>query len=169
MALRDTDVPLPTGTVLRKIPSGSAGAVAWPGAENYLLSGPGGDGQLGPINRPERFWLVCGAHIIRSAAASGWIRMDYQLRLLVNGAYGNDLRGVNLFMKTDSIENHSNSWVGSSVSAMFYCERNTNYHVRLLSKNTTSNVSYWYGSPEYYTFFIYTIGEGKYEVNTSGP
>ena len=169
MALRATNVPLPTGYVVRVIAEATGAQVAWPTAENYILGGASTSAQIGPFRSTERFWLVCGASFIHANTAAGWVRMDYQLRLLVNGAYGNDLRSTNFFMKTDSIENHADWWKTSSVSGLFYCERNTDYHVRLMSKNTAASGIYWRGDGNHWTIWGYTVGEGKYEMNTSGP
>ena len=159
-ALRKSDVPLPTGYVVRKVAVDAGAQAAWPSAENYLLGSVSVDGQCGPFRSTERFYLVCGASFIHANTAVTWLRMDYQLRLLVNGVYGNDLRGNNLFLKTDAITG-ANLWKGSSISGMFFCEKDTDYHVRLMSKNTAATGIYWRGV-DYWSLWGYMIGEGKY-------
>ena len=161
LAIRPSNVPLPTGVNDRRRHASEVGAVAWPGAENWLLVAPGVGGEVGPFNRPERFWLKAGASIIAGVYAGGWTRYDYQLRLVVNGSYGNDLNGINLFQKANSGEMHTNYWQGISIEGLWYCEANTNYIVYLLSKGYGTNTYYWQGF-NHYNLWAYTIGEGVY-------
>jgi len=154
-----SNVPLKTGVSQKRIPAAGA-AVVWPPAENYLLPGSGEPGEVGPIIRPHRFWWCVGASIINHCN-TGWQRYDYQLRLVVNSVYGNDLNGINYFQKANSNENHGGSWLMSSIEARWYCEANTTYHCYLLSKSSSPNC-YYYQHPEHYTLWSYTVGEDVY-------
>jgi hypothetical protein len=163
LASRPVDSPLPTGVGLKKR-GADVGGVVWPGAENWIYPGDGSGGNIGTVRRPERFWLHAGASfIIYNAAASGWERFDYQLRLCVNGPsnYGNDLNGINFFQKASSSENHPNPWWGMSIAATFFCEADTDYDVYLLSKSSSPDI--YYGQwGVHYNLWSYTIGEGVY-------
>jgi hypothetical protein len=160
LGVRLSNVPLPTGVVIRKNNTFGPGNAAWPGPENYLNFSASVNGELGPINRPERFWWRVGASCIMDPIpATGWIRFDWQLRLLTDAyVYGNDLLGVNWFQKANRIEDHPNPWWGGTIEAAFYCEANLDYWVRFMSKSTTSG-NYW--QQDIYTnMWSYTVGEG---------
>lgn len=165
LAARPSNLPLPMGTILAK-KAVSYGGVVWPNAENYLWGGPGSGGQTGgtgTFRRPERFWLFAGASVIAMNGTAGtWTRHDYQLRLVVNGAYANDLNGINFFLKAGVAQGvATDPWNGMSISGLFYCEANTDYEVYLLSKNNPTGISYWQ-SPNHYNLWAYTLGEGVY-------
>lgn len=165
LAARPSAQPLPMGTALARR-AVSYGSVIFPGPENFLWGGPGSAGQTGEtgvFNRPERFWLHAGASFIcYNAAANTWTRYDYELRLVVNGNYGNDLNGINFFQKANPVWGSAGDpWLGVSISGLFFCEANTNYTVYLLSKGSPANV-YYYQSPNHYNIWAYTIGEGAY-------
>lgn len=159
LAARSSNVPLPTGTVLKRRGVDSA-APAWPGPENFLYGGPSLNAETGVFRRPERFWLAAGASIIESATSTAaWLRVDYELRLVVNGAYGNDLNGINFFQKATAAYPTANSWQGVSIEGKFFCEANTDYNVYLLSKSNTANAAY-YQAQVHWNMWGYTIGEG---------
>src|SRR6188768_2648809 len=101
-----SNAPLPTGTVGRKI-GAATGAVLWPQAENWILPGGGDNGRTRVFSSSRRFLLNVGASIITQSSDSSWVRRDYKLQLIVNGAYGNDLNGINFFRK-------ANTWLNTS-------------------------------------------------------
>lgn len=159
LGARPLHAPLPTGVPFRKPGAGSTGP-AWPGAENFLYPGDGSGGDTRVFNRSERFWLRAGACTI--VAGPGWTRYDYQLRLVVNGSYGNDLNGINFFQKANVAGGlGGNGWWGISIEGLFYCEKNTDYIVYFLSKGGGASCAYYQASVHYY-LWAYTIGEGVY-------
>ena len=163
LAAQPSNAPLPTGITLSKR-AADYGSVSWPGVDNYLWMGPGAGnvgGNTGIFNRPERFWLKAGASLITLPTGTGWIGYVYAMRLVVNGGYNNDLNGIGIFTKYNSVETHSDSWWGSSIESLFYCEKNTNYEVYLLSRYGGGNV-YYYQSNGHMNMWAYTIGEGAY-------
>jgi hypothetical protein len=162
--------PLPVSKVARH-PCVAAGGVAFPGAENFLILDPtsGGSGwetywqaQLGPFNLPYRYWLCVGYNnIFANVSGTGWIRFDIQIKLLVNNtAYGPDINGQTFHQDADSME-YLNNWEGHSIEAKFFCEANTVYHARVLSRNSPSGVQY-YQHPTHSNMWAYTVGEGVY-------
>jgi len=158
---RSSNSPLPMGQCIRKLGNNPGAAPAWPPPENWIDPGDGTGGAIGLFNRPERFWLHAGGNCI-ARTDGGWIRYDYQLRLVVNGSYGNDLNGINFYQKANSLEDHAgNGWWGTSIEGMFYCEANTDYTVHFLSKSSTVS-SYYYQHQVHYNMWGYTIGEGVY-------
>ena len=113
LGARPSNAPLPTGVGMGKQAS-NVGAVVWPPPDNFLYVDA--NGSTGNFNRPERFWLKAGASIIASPVNAGyWTAYVYKLRLLVNGAYNNDLNGVQQFIKYNSVEAHTDSWWGTSI------------------------------------------------------
>ena len=106
--------------------------------------------------------MKAGASIIASPVNAGyWTAYVYKLRLLVNGAYNNDLNGVQQFIKYNSVEAHPDSWWGTSIEGLYYCEANTNYEVYLLSGYAGGD-TYYYRSSGHMNIWAYTIGEGVY-------
>ena len=160
LSARASGAPLPTGLTAKKPGAGNTG-VAWPAIDNWLLPGDGSGAELGPFNRPERFWLRAGASFIEHCAAAAWTRYDYKWRLVVNGAYGNDLLGFNAVQKANSNSANPNPWWGISIEALWYCEANTNYIAYLLSAGNGASSSY-YQYVGHYNIWAYTIGEGVY-------
>jgi len=163
LGARSSGAPLPTG-IAANLRAADVGQVAWPATDNWLLPGTGGGGRTGVFRRPERFWLKVGASIIATpVTANAWYAYVYALRLLIAGAYGNDLNGNGTFTRYNSCDGPAagNNWWGSSISALFYCEANTDYEVYLLSRYAGGNV-YYYQSNGHYNMWAYTIGEGVY-------
>ena len=161
LGVRPSNIPLPMGIAGRRI-GASHQAPAWPGVDNFILPGDGAGGMHGPFNRPERFWLHCGATFICSCAYPGWISYYYKWQLVVNGSYGPDLLGSdNRFQKVNSGEQHPDGWFGTSVEGLYYCEANTDYSVYLLSGGGGASCNY-YQSEGHYNIWAYTVGEGAY-------
>lgn len=161
LGARLSNVPLPAGVTLRKR-AADVGSVVWPATDNFLLLGGGQDGSTGVFRRSERFWLKAGAALICSpTTAGGWYAYVYAMRLVVNGAYGNDLNGYGIHTKYNSVEVHTDSWWGSSIESLFYCEANTDYQVYLLSRYGGGN-TYYYQSNGHMNLWAYTIGESVY-------
>lgn len=158
LAARASNVPLPFGLSSKIFGGGSVGTVAWPGAENWILPGTGPGAATATFNRPERFWLRAGACFIAYNATGTWVRYDYKLRLLVSGAYGNDLNGINFFQKATP-NGGGTQWWGNSVEALFFCEANTDYQVYLLSAGGGAANNY-YQAQVHWNLWAYTIGEG---------
>jgi|tagenome__1003787_1003787.scaffolds.fasta_scaffold20384714_2 hypothetical protein len=159
LGARPAAVPLPTGVGYKKLSPGN-GPVAWPPQDNWIAASDTVGGETTTFNRPERFWLKAGACII-ARSTGAWTRYDYKLRLVVNGAYGNDLNGTNAFQKATSNENHTDGWWGHSIEGLYYCEANTNYVVYLLSDGGGAGCQY-YQHQVHWHLWAYTIGEGVY-------
>lgn len=158
---RPSATPLPTGITANKR-GADVGGITWPATDNFLIVDT--DGSTGVFRRTERFWLRVGASLIASpVTAAGWYAYVYALRLVVNGSYGNDLNGYGTHTKYNSCDGPGggNNWWGSSISALFYCEANTDYMVYLLSRYAGGNV-YYYRSNGHINMWAYTIGEGVY-------
>jgi hypothetical protein len=160
LGVRPSNAPLPHGYGFWK-PGGGNAAPAWPPAQNFLYPGDGTGGDTQVFNRPERFWLHAGANVMNGSNVGGWTRYDYGLKLVVNGAYGNDLNGVGFTQKAHSNESHGGTWLMTSIEALFYCEANTNYIVYLVSLGGGGNMLY-YQYFTHYNLWAYTIGEGVY-------
>lgn len=158
LGAQPSNAPLATGTTRHKR-AFDIGSTGWPGVDNFLLVDA--DGSTGVFNRPARFWLKAGAGLIAYPLVAGWVGYVYALRLVVNGVYNNDLNGNQIFTKYNSLETHSDSWWGSSIEALFYCEANTNYQVYLLSRYGGGN-TYYYRSTGHLNLWAYTIAEGVY-------
>jgi hypothetical protein len=150
--------PVPAGSP-RKHAVDAGGGIAFPPDGNWInLSG--GIAQLGPFNRPYRFWLRCGCNDI-FASATSWTRYDTQIILLKGGVgYVADLNGQTFHQNADS-EEATAGWCGSSIEATFYCEANIDWYVRWLTKNSPGGVQY-YQHPTHTNMWAYTVGEGVY-------
>lgn len=159
LGARSTASPLPAGRPTRHAVA-SGGTTGFPAAENWIASS-GGISQLGPFNLPYRFWLNAIANGIYWDTVS-WIRYDVQIALVQGGVgYVPDLNGQTYHQNADSSEQTA-QWNGQSIQATFYLEANIDWYVRLLSKNTPSQVVYYFQSPQHMNFFAYTVGEGVY-------
>ena len=159
LAARAADAPLPVGVSYKK-PGGGGQTVAWPPAENFIYPGTGVGGDTMAFNRPERFWLRAGA-ILSAVGPASWARYDYELRLVVNGNYGNDLNGINFFQKANACGGGTQGW-GTSIESLWFCEANTSYIVYLLSKGGDGQGVTYYQSQYSWALWAYTIGEGVY-------
>lgn len=168
LGAQPSNAPLTTGKPT-KHPCVSAGAVAFPADGNWLvMDGSSGgsrwqtwwNAQLGPFNLPYRYWIVCGYNnIFANVSGTGWIRYDICIRLLKNNsAYGPDLMGQEFHQNANSME-YLNNWDGESIEARFWCEANTVYHVRALTRNSPGGIQY-YQHPTHTNFWAYTVGEG---------
>lgn len=163
LGARPSNAPLPVGTTLARRATSEAGTATWPATDNYLIMS-GGSGNTGVFRKTERFWLKAGASLICCpVTAAQWVAYVYALRLVVNGAYGNDLNGNGTFTRYNSVDGPAggNNWWGTSIEALFYCEANTNYDVYLLSRYAGGN-TYYYQSNGHMNLWAYTIGEGVY-------
>jgi hypothetical protein len=159
LANRPSAAPLPTGRYHKKR-AANHGAVTWPSTDNYLWAGPGagGDpGEVGPFSYPDWFWLRVGASIIGLGATGGWDRVDYTLKLLVDGAYAGDAGGRTKYTK--ATWTNSANWTGFSIEGLFQCLPDKEYRVRLLSASAGGNASY-YQSVQHYNLWAHTLGEG---------
>ena len=160
MGVRPNTAPLPTGASVKKRGRTDTGAnVAYPGNDNYLLPGDGSGAAIGPFNRPERFWLHAGGYAILYGPS--WTSTYYKLRLVVNGAYNNDLNGLQISEKCTPMGGASDAWFGVSIEMLYYCEANTDYQVYLLAGGGgAGGVHYqWHA---HWNMWGYTIGEGVY-------
>src|SRR3954452_6428264 len=151
-----SNAPLPVGTGM-PIRSPGGGTVARQPAGNWMYLGPGDTNgmQIGVFRRTYRFWLKAGATNI-AYMPGGWERFDWHIYLLVNGAaYSGDLNGVKMVQKAMSSEGngHTDPWLVCSIEGQFYCEANTDYHLRLL---TGGGGGYYYQHPVHLNMWAYT-------------
>ena len=164
LGARSSTAPLPTGEMSRTDGYGGPGLLAWPPPANYFWMDVAATvpGQVGPFQRPERFWLCAYAWMLHRTE-SGWSNGVLQLQL-VNGVGSiiNDLTGRYAELAYITNEVYPAAYVTGAIECRFYCEANAVYYVQFVAAGGGVNSSYYSGTPDQMGLGGYTIGEGAY-------
>lgn len=164
LGARPTAQPVPTGTGQQIVSpsSGSVGDRAWPATNDYFYNQASGGTawQIGPVNRPQRFWLCCSALLIFHCTVANWTRADWRLDLATDpGVAQNDLLGNQYFQALMNFYADGGSYWSATMECRFFCEANFVYYVRCQSQGS-AGAYYYYTHLVHHQMVGWTVGEG---------